>query len=1470
MPAPSPAPQWIYAKSWRQSVGRRTAQFLCLLFGFVGLLPLILGLVLHTNLARRWAEQRTARILRDELGVDARYRATVALWPLSLEVDDLMVPSRDGGPPALTVDRIQVMPHLFSLMAGHLDAGDVAIDRPRARLVFINGALTNLAYHLPKVPDTPRKKLERAPFRSVSITEATVVLDVDARHIETGPIDVDVSAEAGPALELSVHAGESQMITRGERRVTNAAPFPAVDEDVLCEMDARVRVAPTEILVRRLALFGRADLDPAPNTRPTCTRIEEDQDPSQVALRVTELRASLGRSPPEVEGQILVRAPIPLTNRFVPFLPTEGWVGLNGKLRWDGKTKLPSLKARIRGGNIKLERYALGRELSAEVSIADDAILVSHADIGIADGHAIIHDARIRPFEPGIPIATRRVDTVGVQFPGLMRDLGVTPATVVAWEFGETSVTNLGGRLALPELEGHLSARTHGFEVTTRAFNDPARRHMIGVPHATIEGRFLVRPDAVQFRDTRARFGKSELDAQLVSIGFDNQVQIVVGDQSVVELSDISPLAAIPWSGRMRLGVRMEGMSGDPRLTGNLAIQDFSFGGFGFGDITSSEVKFRPLKLELSQLKAKKGQSEYQIPSGRLDFDQAATLVVDAQAQSQRFDIRDFLNMWNLDQDPRYAEISGSTTLDARVNYVLGGPADRCQDGVLKVDGRASILDASLFGERYDGGEASLSLNWADRRAGFLGFTLDVPSFVLRKRAGVLLGSLRVSPGAVLQGQAIATSLPLSRFDSLGTLGTALEGEASGTAILGGTLDAISAQVHVDLSPVRLGMSTLPASQLDVTLEPAPRRLRSIGTSRCGQPIPAAFDLAEYDEDRSDGSYRVDGKMFGGQVLLEALRFTRQRDRRVTGRVQLRELDLGGLGDTLAMGLDWEQRMSGAISGTLTIDELATSRPTQAKARFDLSKLVVSRGTTQATVTSTGGSFEIAQNSVAVPGLLVALGTGKGGTISATLAGSVTNLERDPLVSAQARLSPVSLQRFISLYPSLSRLEGQLSGELWLTGPLSHPTAAGQFSIRDAEIGLRRFELPLTDGQVDLAIANGELRIERAQAHLGTGTVELTGSAPLVGFALGTTRLGLRAKDIALPSELGISGVVDAQLETLLDPSLSSIRPRITGQVTLDGVEYTRQVALAADVNTLAQRGRRSEVSAYDPADDVVDLDLVLLSKNPLRIRNGLIEADMDLGHQGLELLGTNQRFGLRGIIRTLTGGRIHLRQHVFEIREGVIRFDDVTRIAPRVDVRAVTEYRRYSSQAGAGQSTASPAPGASAGGSAGATQGRWRITMHAHGDTEQLRIDLTSEPALSQDDIFLLLTVGVTRTELDQAQNSSVGESVVLETLGTMSGADRAVTDTIPIIDDFRFGSAYSSRTGRTEPTVTIGKRLAERIRASVTSGLAETREVRSNVEWKLSPQLSIEGSYDNVNDISSSQLGNLGADVRWRIEFQ
>ena len=61
----------------------------------------------------------------------------------------------------------------------------------------------------------------------------------------------------------------------------------------------------------------------------------------------------------------------------------------------------------------------------------------------------------------------------------------------------------------------------------------------------------------------------------------------------------------------------------------------------------------------------------------------------------------------------------------------------------------------------------------------------------------------------------------------------------------------------------------------------------------------------------------------------------------------------------------------------------------------------------------------------------------------------------------------------------------------------------------------------------------------------------------------------------------------------------------------------------------------------------------------------------------------------------------------------------------------------------------------------------------------------------------------------------------------------------------------------------------LANIAYASVTTSLSDTNEVRSNLEYRATKQLSVEGSYDNAQRAGAPALGNLGGDVRWRLEF-
>lgn len=1478
--ARQPAPR---RRGKRIGAGQRIAQLLCLLFGVIGLLPVALGLLLRTDAAKARIATETSSVLHQQLGVTASYQVDVGLVPLRLGARDLVVPANDGGGPVLTARSIRVTPRLFALLSGHLDAGDIELESPRARLVFADGKLKNLDYQLPK-PSGTSKPLDRAPFSSIAVSDAEVDVRQAENHVVGRAIDVDVYAEPGMAFEVAVRAGETRVerermpkprkpkpSKRGEPVAPPPAPSLAYDEDVVCQLDLRARYEAGDVLVRRLSLLGAADTSPRQGSKPSCKLADITDDPQRVAVRLSGVRITPRVDElPKIDGHLFVRAPVEPVNRYLG-TQFRGWVGASGALRFDGASKLPSFSGKLRGGELGLAGYTFAKYLDGRVEIAKDVIKLPKTKVGYANGDLELHDVRIEPLAKQPLISMAKLDGKDIDFAGLMRDLDVTENTVCTWHHDRTLITDLKGTLVPLKLDADLYAETRQFEIFDRAYHDPARRHMIGVRgRAVLRARIGVRPTAFEFYDVRSQFGNSRLLASVVSLGFDNQFRLGVSEGTKLDLADIGPLVDIPMAGVASLEAKLVGPFGDPVLEGKLAIKDFEFGGFPLGDIEHADTKFRPLVVELSGVRGRKGKSQFDVPSARLDFDTEATVVVDAQVSSKDLDVRDFFAMWHFDRDPRFEAIHGHGALQAGVHFVYGGKADRCGGGYLQVRGDGQLKDLDLYEEKYEQGTASFDFRWEDRDASYLGVELDVPSFSLTKGGGTLLGAMSIRKGGVLRAHAVGTRVPLPAFQALGGLGQLVSGYASGSAEVYGSIDQLSLDASVLLSSIHVGSSKLPSSSLDVALRPVERRLEVVGKTRCGGLVTAPFSQARWDKDELDGIFHVDGELLGGQIKLADLQVTRQRSKIVKGGVQLVKLDVGALAE-VSPDVALVGAPSGTLSARIDIDSLPLDSPRDARASLSLDELSLSRGPVSLEIIPAKEPIRIGDQRLSVPRLALAVRSPGTDRAVFDLAGQVSQLGGDPQVDMQLALRPLDLSSLARALPRVERARGLVHGELSVKGPMRQLAYSGGFKLSGGELAVTGVGNTLSDVEFEISVDSDQIAVRHGSAKVGSGSVKVSGDARLSGAGLGRARFVITAKDISLPLSSGVETTLDAALIASWDPAARGAGgepelPRLTGDVTVQSFRYSRPVVMAADISSLTARGKRSQVEVYDPSDDVVEFDITLRATRPLTLSNNLIDAELVMGPQGLALSGTNQRFGMRGSVKLKPGGRIRLRQSEFEVQQGVVRFDDLTRIAPRVDVTAVTEYRRYSDAAVNTGAVADSAGGSSA---ASATGGRWNISLHAYGDTEQLKIDLTSNPALSQDDIFLLLTIGLTRAELDQAQSASVGESVALEALGTLTGADQAVTKAVPVIDEFNFGSSYSSRTGRTEPTVTIGKRLAERIRANVTSGISDSREVRSNLEWRLNRRLSVEGSYDNVNDLGSSTLGNLGADLRWRLEF-
>lgn len=1436
----------------------------------LGALPLVAGFAARTDAAQRWAGEQTRRLLQDTFALTAKYEADLRIWPLGIQLTGVRVLGTDGPEPVLTVERMTLSPRVFSLLAGRVDIGDVEIEGARARLVFANGELRNVLFQLPE--EAPQRAGVGAPFRSLSLTDADFDLTVDGAHVQVGAVDLDVFPDPQSSFEIALRTGESRVRLPASHYPASADGSRGHwDADVLCQLDARVRVEADSILLRRLSLVGAADIDPALDTPPTCAGLDTETS-GRVQLEAHQLRVHLGEegSPWLAQGELALAAPLEPLNRMLPDAgPFLGSIELEGHVRYDGSSRLPQFDGRVALSQLEVGDKVVLQDAEGDLDILNDRVLVPEMSVRYGKGTVEIRDVSVAPFEPNLPFRARSVEVRRVPFADMMSNLRVTDDTIVPYLIDSALVSDFGGTLSPTRLDGRMVAEVSDFEILRDSYRNPVRKRMLGLnSRGTTRGVFSVRDDSVQFNNQHIQFGNSSLHAT-VHLGFDSWIRVETWN-SRLDLADLSPLVTQPMKGILHLDTKMDGAMADPVLTSQVAIEGLEFGGFPVGDLERAKLTFRPLWIELEDATLRKGDSRLGLPKVRFDFDKGADLEVNAEVRSGSLAIRDFLKMWRFDEDPRWQDISGTTAVDGKVQFVLGGPADRCGEGVLDVATSLKLHSLSLFGEDYDDGHAQLRLRWNDIEASYHGMELELPSIQLDKKTGTILGNLNVSPGAHVSGNLVATAVPLGELDALGDLRNVAQGLASAVVRLGGTLDEMKAEAQVDVGPVVMGRSQLPPSSLHVVLEPkvGNRNFVPDRETGCGRKIPAAFDPTE--EDTVRGLFRISGSLFGNQVGLENFRLTRQDSKVARGKVILRDLDLGPFSEINTDVALMKQRPTGRLSANVEIESWPLDHFAAARATARIERLQANFQTFSARLPGTT-TVQLRQGGVEVEHATLELGS-SGRLTTLDVSGKVQNLVGNPNLDLVLGLRPLELSELHHLLPGARRVEGKLAGKVRLSGALDRPAYAGGFTLQDGVLEFRGSPVALTDVDIDIKLDNDGLRIERASAKAGNGTLSASGAVPLRGFTPERFSGQVEARDIALPVTGGVDLTVDADLEVGWEPASGDDQnaqlPKVAGEVVITSFEYSRAVTMNADLASLG-RPKRTEFQSYDPDKDFVELDVLVTSKGPLKLNNNLLEAQLGLEPPGLRLTGTNQRFGLRGAVKVLPGGRIRFRRNDFEIQSGEVQFEDATRISPRVDVTAFTDYRRFSSTTQAGASSPGTAT-ASAQTAAGSTAGQWRIRMHAYGDAENLKVDLTSQPKLSQDDIFLLLTVGLTRAELDQAQSASVGGSVALEALGSLTGADSAVSEAIPAIDEFRFGSSYSARTGRTEPTVTVGKRLSERIRAYVTSGISESREVRSNLEWRLKPGVSVEGSYDNVNDVSSSNVGNLGADIRWRLEFE
>ena len=418
-----------------------------------------------------------------------------------------------------------------------------------------------------------------------------------------------------------------------------------------------------------------------------------------------------------------------------------------------------------------------------------------------------------------------------------------------------------------------------------------------------------------------------------------------------------------------------------------------------------------------------------------------------------------------------------------------------------------------------------------------------------------------------------------------------------------------------------------------------------------------------------------------------------------------------------------------------------------------------------------------------------------------------------------------------AFFPVLEDPDGNISFSANFARSDGHPDFDAEVEINDLGMTVPHLMQQLHGINGRIRIAPHGIELTDLSGRLDAGRFSAEGVMAFEdGFFPGRVRLDVAAN--AFP--IRIPGAMDMVFNSDLTFSGHPDNTTLSGTVILlDGLYY-RDVEIDL-IGEVTRRRRAAPVAAEPPDLDVpylrnLNLDVETSFRRPLMVDNNL--ALMTLRPE-LRINGTLNRPRLTGRAE-VAQGTVSYQNIEFEIARGIIDFVDPYRISPDIDIRAISEVRR------------------------------WTILLEVSGTPEELDFRLTSNPPEEHADILSLLLLGQTTREFAEGSGPS-GPSPEQMLINLLAGR---------LEEDVRAGTGldifeveYRQNDAGTEADdsirVTLGKELSRRL--TVTYGLerkgGETVQQRTAI-YRLLEYLSMSAFQDSA--------GTFGSEMQFRLEFR
>lgn len=1245
------------------------------------------------------------------------------------------------------------------------------------------------------------------PFSRFIIIDGRISAEIDGQRSELNDLRLDVK-ELPEGLELFLSTGSAQ-VAYGE-----------IDEK-LNSLVLSVRLPSLdEVYVDSLSLRlddGELDLRSAhielPLDFPPSGRFDVG------SIRLDLDLAALGRAPDDLG--------LP---EFIGRLKIDGAVSAEGDR--------PAFEGRVIAEELFIDGTGVGGLIDLNLHATDERV-----ELKKGTSYYVMHEGGranvegIIELRDDIPMALD-VDIEHLKLELLLKQLDVTDNAVVDWPLAGKA--RLEGQLLPFSLAGPLKVRAGHFILTSGPFHERPRNTILEARGGDIEGRLEITEIGLHFDHMHLDTGRSRAIVDFL-IGFSTDFWLFV-KESEIDLAEISPLAGIQMAGRASATVAMGDHYTPVALHGKYSIEDFEFGEMLLGRIHEGLVDLEKegSAVRFHQIRGTQGATDYFLSNLFLDFERE--LEIDASGRFDRFTLADLRKVFLLEDEPSLNEVeaTGSGTIEA--HYTLGFPGDS-ETGTLHLDIETQLSSAEIIGVPFDGGEAIVTLDWRDFSEGVEGMKVALDRVYFRKGAGTLSLDGRLLYDGVLKMDMIFDRLALEELPALRELTEGLTGTASALGRIDGTLDIPRLDLDLQLSNLAyqgelLGDAFFQVKLLDKTALTEPNATRGLQPScregyrglaearwrrtrvtppdgkRLPNPPMAWIFCGDAFNQRVSVDLAIgwaDSTPLRGKIVADNFRlapFLPKSDGKTIG-----EGTLSGELRLVGGGLSGREGLSGALKISrfaASVEEMHLENQAPIEVALERGEAIIK----DARLQGEGTSFELRGR-----GSPKRLGFELDGQIDVEALGTIT-----PLVRGSS---------------------GSLTINASIGGQLADPTIQGAIRLGDISFFARDLPVPVRGLEGALLFDGRRLMLDGVQARVGGGTARLGGRVDVQNWSIRRYAIDARFQEVSLSPadglQLALGGDVRLRYER------GERLPTLEGVVELERLRYTKAMNLSPTIGELNKPRRESVADSY-MRDEYVNLDLELRMKRPAELRNNVADIDIvvDEQREGFRIVGTDARPGAIGNLR-ISRGSIRFRNSDFIVRDGVLVFASSDQLNPRFDITATTQIIRAD--------IAGP---------------MWRIALRAHGTMDAFQLDATSEPSLTQQDIALLLTIGMTGAEAQNVQADALS-GAALEALSAVTGVDDELTNALGVVDDISLTTAYHPVTNRPEPQVTISKRLTDRIRLRASTGLAsETRDVRAAAQWRLGEQTSLELQYDNIDRESASSFGNIGIDIRWRLEFE